>query len=377
MSAKRLLLLGGGHAHALVLRQWARGGARPDADITLVNPGSTAQYSGMLPGVIAGHYALDELTMDLACLCKRVGATFMQGRADAVEADSRRVHVEGQGWQDYDLLSVDIGITTQMPELEGAAEHAHVAKPLGPLAAAWAGFVERAGRGEVNPHVAVIGGGVAGVELVLAMAHRLEQERSATITLIEVGDWIARELPVTARRALERTLSKTDVAVLTGKRVQRVEAMSLTFDDGDTVPSAFTVLAAGAQPHSWLQESGLALEAGYIAVDDMLRSTSHPNVFAAGDCAHLTHAPRPKAGVFAVRAAPVLAHNLATALSGGSMLRFGPQSDYLKLISLGRKSAVATKWGLSASGPWAWSLKDRIDRAFMAGFDASSASRNH
>ena len=370
MSAKRLLLLGGGHAHALVLRQWARGGTRPDADITLVNPSSTAHYSGMLPGVIAGHYPLEALTVDLASLCDRAGVTHMAGRIDAIEANRRRVHVEGQGWQDYDLLSVDIGITTQMPELEAAIEHAQAAKPLGPLAPAWAGFVAQVERGEVSPDVTVIGGGVAGVELALAMAHRLEQERSATITLIEAGDRIAREVPSSARRILERTLHEMGVDVLVGKRAQRIEATSLALDDGSTVPSAFTVLAAGARPHVWLQECRLALEAGYIAVDDMLRSISHPNIFAAGDCAHLNHAPRPKAGVYAVRAAPVLARNLATALSGGSMQRFAPQSDYLKLVSLGRKSAVATKWGFTASGPWAWALKDRIDRAFMAGFNA-------
>lgn len=370
MAAKRLLLLGGGHAHALVLRDWACGGVRPDVDITLVNPGTSAPYSGMLPGVIAGHYSPDALNIDLASLCERNGVTLIQGRADAIEAGNNRVHVEGQGWRDYDLLSLDIGVTTEMPELDGASEYARAAKPLGSVATAWTDFVAQTERGEHTPKAAVIGGGVAGVEFALAMAYRLGQQPATAVTLIEAESEIARELPAAARRALKRALAKMGVTALTSRRVQRIEATSLSLDDGQTIPSSFTVLAAGARPHAWLEGTGLDLDNGYITVDQMFRSTSHPNVFAAGDCAHLTHAPRPKAGVFAVRAAPILARNLAAALTGEPMQRFAPQSDYLKLISLGGTSAVATKWGLSASGPWAWSLKDRIDRAFMAGFDA-------
>ena len=104
---------------------------------------------------------------------------------------------------------------------------------------------------------------------------------------------------------------------------------------------------------------------GYVAVDATLRSVTDPNIYAVGDCAHLTHAPRPKAGVFAVRAAPVLAHNLAADLAGGGRKRFDPQKRYLKLISLGRKAAVVDKYGLAPKGDWAWAWKDRIDRKFM------------
>lgn len=82
----------------------------------------------------------------------------------------------------------------------------------------------------------------------------------------------------------------------------------------------------------------------------------------------MAHAPRPKAGVFAVRQAPVLLHNLRAALTGGDLRSYQPQRDYLKLISTGDKAAVADKFGLRAGGPWLWRLKDRIDRKFMARF---------
>ena len=92
-------------------------------------------------------------------------------------------------------------------------------------------------------------------------------------------------------------------------------------------------------------------------------------MFAAGDCAHLAHAPRPKAGVFAVRAAPVLHHNLRAALSGGRPRAFRPQGRYLKIVSLGGRAAVAERSRLApawlAPPAATWRLKDRIDRRFM------------
>ena len=141
----------------------------------------------------------------------------------------------------------------------------------------------------------------------------------------------------------------------------------MTLSDGEEIGSDFTLTVTGAQPQAWLANTGLAHERGFLTTDARLR-TSDPLIFASGDCAALTDDPRPKAGVFAVRAAPILLHNLRATLAGQSLRRFRPQSDYLKLISLGTQSAVAVKWGLTLTGPRFWRLKDRIDRAFMDKF---------
>ena len=110
-------------------------------------------------------------------------------------------------------------------------------------------------------------------------------------------------------------------------------------------------------------------EDGFVRVGRDLRVEGQGALFAAGDCAHLVHAPRAKAGVFAVRAAPILRDNLRAVLSGGTPRAFKPQRDYLKLVSLGERSAVAEKAGLAVSGRLLWRWKDRIDRAFMRKFD--------
>ena len=82
----------------------------------------------------------------------------------------------------------------------------------------------------------------------------------------------------------------------------------------------------------------------------------------------MTANPRPKAGVYAVRQAPILQQNLRNALAGDPLEPYGPQSDYLKLVSLGGKRAFGEKMGWGGAGHLVWRLKDRIDRSFMDQF---------
>jgi len=152
--------------------------------------------------------------------------------------------------------------------------------------------------------------------------------------------------------------------------VAEVQAGAVVLDGGESVPARLTVGAAGARAHDWLAETGLPVtEGGFVRVAPDLRVEGEEALFAVGDCAHHSNAPRPKAGVFAVRAAPVLRDNLRAVLSGGTTRSFHPQRDYLKLVSLGEQRAVAEKLGIAFSGRLLWRWKDRIDRAFMGKFD--------
>ncbi|MCW8842272.1 MAG: FAD-dependent oxidoreductase, partial [Rhodobacteraceae bacterium] len=186
-----LVLIGGGHTHALVARMW---GMTPLAGtrVTLINPGPTAPYSGMLPGHIAGHYRRQELDIDLVQLSRFAGARLILGAARAIDPVNKLIHVEGRGQIAYDVASIDIGIHAEMPDIPGFAQHATGAKPLDQYAARWRTFLARVSSGEVEPDVAVIGGGVAGMELALAMAHALQGAVGGSrVSVIEVGPEIA------------------------------------------------------------------------------------------------------------------------------------------------------------------------------------------
>ena len=355
---KDLVLVGGGHAHALVARMWAMN-PLPGVRLTLINPDPVAPYTGMLPGLIAGHYGRDEIMIDLVRLARFAGARLILDRVTGMDRDTRRLYLANRPPLSYDLCSFDIGITSDLPSLPGFSEFAHAAKPLGDFATQWESF---AARDLPKPHITVIGAGVGGVELALACKHRLP---SANVTLLEQGPTVLPGLGRGARSALLAHLVRADITLLTDAKPAEIAPFAVTLTNGKQLQSDFTLSVAGSRPHAWLGETGLTLHKGFLTVSNTLQS-SDPAIFAVGDCAHLGFAPRPKAGVYAVRAASVLLHNLRASLLGQTLKAFKPQRDYLKLISTGNKAAVADKWGLPLDGAWLWRWKDRIDRKFMA-----------
>lgn len=359
MKEKTVILVGGGHTHALVLaalKSEPLNGAR----VILINPGPVAPYSGMLPGFVAGHYSRAALEIDLDALCKVSDVQRVDGAAVSLDPGSREVRLKDGQVLSYDIISFDVGITTQMPALDGFSEHAVPAKPLGTFAARWA---------QAQPKsVAVIGGGVAGAELAMAMAYARQNagDHNAQFHLLDRSE-ILSEVPEDVRTRLQSALQSNKVSCHPHSAIAAVTSEGVLLQDGRTIGADFVVGAAGATPHAWLADTGLALHNGSIRVNAQLQA-SDASVFAVGDCAHMDHAPRPKAGVYAVRQAPILTANLRAAVSGSTLKSYSPQDDYLKLISLGRKSALGVYWGRPFSGPLVWRLKDWIDKRFMAQF---------
>lgn len=361
---KDVVLIGGGHAHALVAKIWAMAplaGVR----LTLINPNPAAPYTGMLPGHIAGHYTHSEMMIDLVRLARHAGARLILDRATDIDRAGKQVLLASGRAVPYDLCSIDIGIASDLPRVAGFAAHGHAAKPLGDYARAWATFLSR---DLPSPQLVLIGAGVGGVELALASQHRLRaMGRTPHITIVQRDSRALGAVGDMARALLLEELRAAGITLLMGCEPAAVAADSVTLTDGRCLPSDFTLAVAGARGQGWLAQTGLRLVDGHIDVAADLRS-SDGDIFAVGDCAHLGFAPRAKAGVYAVRAAPILAHNLRAALLGQPARKFAPQRDYLKLISLGGQRAVADKWQLPLRGAWLWRVKDKIDRDFMAKF---------
>lgn len=367
----QLLLAGAGHAHAEVLRQFAQRRARGVA-LTLVSPQLQAPYSGMVPGWLAGHYRWDECCVDFRRLCEKAGARVREKAIVALDADRREALLDGGARLEYDWLSLDVGATLHAPCAERP-----VVLPLRPLAMLrerWDGLLATAGRlAPGEPHgVVMVGGGVAGVESMLA-AHarltRLAPHAAFAFTLATHGDGILAEMACGASRRLANALAARGIAVVHGFSAERLADGHVVAADGRALPADTVLWATGAQPQPWLAQSGLDTDArGFVRVDRCLRSTSHPNVFAAGDCAGW-QTPLPKSGVYAVRMGPVLSHNLQAVARRKALRRYRPQHYRLVLVGTGGADAVAA-WGpLSAQGAWAWRWKERIDRRFLSRYN--------
>ncbi len=363
----RLLLVGGGHTHIEVLRRFALA-PDPDVALTLVSPDAATPYSGMLPGLIAGHYTHDEAHVALAPLAHWAAAQLVVDRVVALDTYTKTVTLGSGRKAAFDVVSIDIGSApdTRVP---GALQHAIPIKPVGAFLEAWARLQADAAAGSVRT-VGVVGGGAAGVEVLLAMQwHLTATLRASAPRFTLVADQPAvlhGQLPA-LRERFGRLLVERGVVLHLGRRAVAVEPGMIVVEQGRRIAADRIVWTTSASAQRWPQAAGLDCDAdGFIAIDDRLRSTSHKFVFAAGDCATQDGHPRPKSGVFAVRQGPPLALNLRRAAHGAELATYVPQRLALMLISTGNRHALAARGPFHAEGDWVWRWKDRIDRRFMA-----------
>lgn len=355
---KKLLLLGGGHAHVHALKSLIDS-PLDDVKITLVSPYARQVYSGMLPGWVAGHYTINECVIPLPPLAKRAGVMFRQTAADGIDLNRNTVHCADGSEISFDVLSIDAGPVANLDMIPGAKDNAIAIRPI-------ESFIESIAkiRNEVasrrNTRIAFIGAGAGGVELALAMRHTFGTR--ADITLISAEN----TLPGKVGERLARHLEARGVRLLGNEAAARVAPGAVLLESAQVINADIIIVSTGTAAAAWPRNAGLATDKrGFIAVNDFLQSTSHPHVFAAGDCATMINFSRPKSGVYAVRAGPPLAENLRRAIRGESLKPYTPQQRSLYLVSTGDKYAIASWGNIVMEGNWVWRWKNKIDRGFM------------
>jgi selenide,water dikinase len=370
--AKDLVLIGGGHSHVAVLKRFGMHPV-PGLRLTLVTRDIDTPYSGMLPGLVAGHYGFDECHIDLGPLARFAGARLYHAEVDGVDLANRLVHAPGRPPIAYDLLSINTGSRPNRVDIPGVDEFALAAKPIDVFLQRWHRLVQDVHEHEGSFRIVVVGGGAGGVELALSTQWRLRQVLQAAgkdpamlhFQLLTRGGGIMPGHSPGVRERFERIFAERSIPIRTDSPVTAVTQDHVVMADGDAVPADAVIWVTSASAPAWLRESGLAVDdAGFIRVDDSLRSLSNDNVFAAGDVASLPDA-RPKSGVFAVRQGRVLADNLRAAATGARLRPYRAQKRFLGLISTGDRYAVASYGGWSYESAWLWQAKDWIDRRFM------------
>jgi selenide,water dikinase len=364
----RLLLAGGGHAHLGVLVALAQKPV-PGLEVTLVSPFPRQVYSGMLPGWIAGHYDLDACVVPLPPLAQRARAVFTQAHVARLDLDARLAYTEDAQPIGFDLLSIDTGPVIDLQSIEGMAEHAIALRPIESLIGQWQRMLTHLAEVQDTNTLTMIGGGAGGIELALAFAYRAQsQQLPLRVQLVAGRTGLVPTLPASTALRLERILQSRNVRLIVDDAVE-IGRHTVLLAEGGELTSDMTVVATGAVAPEWPAAAGLACDdRGFIAINEFLQSTSHEFVFAAGDCATMLEHPRPKSGVYAVRAGRPLARNLRRAAAGRRLVPYTPQQHALYLLSTGTRHAVGTWGGVCFDGKWAWRWKDRIDRRFIARF---------
>lgn len=402
-----LVLIGGGHSHAIALRKFAMNPI-PGVRLTLITDVYHTPYSGMLPGYVAGLYNFDQCHIDLLSLAKFAGARIFVNRAIGLDLEKNHILFVERPPVSFDLLSIDIGSTPASLNVPGATEYAIALKPISKFIAFWHQITTIVSESpKQKMRFGIVGGGAGGVELAFAIESYLHQiygnakqpTDNLELHLFHKGRRLLPERHRWVGKKVEKILTSRGVVLHLEENVSEVMgrdgqessfAMDGDMNDRETqvrkrnilrpkvvkcdsgleieCDILFWVTQASAAP--WLQKAGLVTDGrGFILVNEKLQSISHPQVFAAGDVATMVNHSRPKAGVFAVRQGKPLFENLQRALQRKRLKSFIPQKKFLILIGTGDERAIASR-GIIGFGPhrllWRW--KDRIDRKFMDKF---------
>lgn len=376
-TVKHLVLLGGGHSHLAVLKQFGMKPV-PGLSLTLISKDIETPYSGSLPGHIAGNIERDEMLIDLRPLAQFAGARIIRSEVSRIDLEKKTIYCEGRPGIEFDIISLNIGSRPNAVKIPGAEEHGIGIKPIDQFLVRWeklyADILVRIRDEKKSFRLLIVGGGPASVELAFAVQQRIHSElaiRKYAGSPLEIGIVTADDELLAAhnrkvRHFLKSELETRGIEVYLGHEVQKFGEGSIHCGESRELLADSIVYATGASIERWPAECGLAIgDDGFIEVNDFLQSTSHPFVFAAGDAATIKSEPRPKSGVYAVRQGKPLAENLVRFATGKKLKPHTPQKHALALINLANKKAIASRNNLFLQGRSVWSLKHSIDSAFV------------
>ncbi|MGA4844665.1 NAD(P)/FAD-dependent oxidoreductase [Streptomyces sp. G45] len=357
----RIVVLGAGYAGAFAAGNLARRLSPADTEITVVNAAPDFVERMRLHQLASGQ---DLSFRKLTDIFAGTGIRLRLARVTAVHPDQDTVTITDDHGDDelpYDTLLYTLGSTAAHHGVPGAAEHAHDVTGL-PSALR---LRERLATLDTGGTVLVVGEGLTGIEAATELAEARPDLSIALAARGELGAWLSPK----ARDHLRQAFERFGITVHEHTSVEAVEPTHATTADGTTLPADITVWSAGFAVHPIAAASGLEVaRTGQITVDRTMRSTSHPNVYAAGDSAYAigdNGRPMPmscaSAGFTNMQATAAITARLTGTDVPTVGLKY--QGNH---ISLGRRDAIFQMVDRDAQAK-SWHLSGRTAARFKAG----------
>ncbi|MDB5394686.1 MAG: putative pyridine nucleotide-disulfide oxidoreductase [Rhodospirillales bacterium] len=369
----RIVLAGAGHAHLHIVKRAAEF-YRRGIELLVIAP-EAFWYSGLATGMLGGRYPPELDQVDVETLVRSGGGLAMRDRVRHIDVDRQRVDLESGASLVYDLLSLDLGSAPS--EIPGTTDQVYGVKPISNLLRLHDEVRRLATIPDHAPaRIVVAGGGPAGCEVAANLAALGELgQRPLEISILTSRNQLLAGLPTRAGAITEQRLIQGGINILYCAAVRSIQQNFAVTEDGRRMPFDVLVNATGLKPSPVVSTTGLPTDMdGGLLVDRFLRSVGDPRIFGGGDCVSFAARDLPKLGVYAVREAPVLLHNLLAAQEGRILKPYAPQRRALMILNLGDGTGLAIRGGwVLKSRACAW-LKDWIDRAFVGRYQDLSRS---
>ncbi|VFQ42426.1 NAD(P)/FAD-dependent oxidoreductase [Desulfoluna butyratoxydans] len=361
---KKLLLLGGGHAHLETLVALSAIGEHGH-EITVVAPSRHHYYSGMGPGMLGGTFTPEEIRFDTEAAVRAGGGRFVTGLAVAIDPSEKTVRLASGERLSYDVLSANVGSFVKSPFEKAPDAEVFPVKPIESLLSLRQAILDRCR--ETALHISVAGGGPSSAEVAGNILQLIKTARGEPpVITIHARRRFLESFPDTIRQGVTGRLSKRGIKLMENNAVARAEKNAVTLVSGACQHADVVVDATGVRPSTLFADSGLPTGPdGGLTVNRYLQCTDHPDIFGGGDCIHFEPEPLAKVGVYAVRQNAVLRDNLLARLEGTPLSPFDPKGSYLLIFNLGENTGYLHKNGFTTAGRLAFHIKTFIDTRFM------------
>ncbi len=380
----RIIVLGGGFAGLWAVRELRSA----DAEVVLIDRSNHHTFQPLLYQVATAGLAAPSIAAPLRHILRNQrNATVLMGEAHSIDVQARRLSVDGVPHA-YDYLIVATGSTHAYFGHEEWARHAPGLKTLENALEIRGRILTAFERAESSDDPAertawltfvIVGAGATGVELAGTLAeiarHTLKREfrridpAAAKILLVEAGPRVLPTFPASLSANARRQLERLGVAVRTGQPVTEVDARGVCIGD-ERIAAGTVIWAAGVAASSLGASLGVDVDrAGRVVVTPHLNLPGHPEVFVAGDLAHITDGSQPVPGVApaAKQMGRYAARAILAALGGRGIAPFRYR-DYGSLATIGRSAAVVDFGRIRLTGLLAWWLWLTAHIYFLIGF---------
>ncbi|RCX16674.1 NADH dehydrogenase [Fontibacillus phaseoli] len=355
--SKHIVILGAGYGGVLSALNVRKYMTKEEARVTVVNQYPTHQIITELHRLAAGSISERAVALPLEKLFKGKDIDLRVAKVERFSVDGKEVKLSDGTLLSYDALVVGLGSITAYFGIPGLEQYSMVLKSAEDANRIHRHIEDKIAeyaktKNAADATILIGGGGLTGVELVGEIADKLPElskkygvdQSEIQLMLVEAGPKILPVLPDVLIERATASLEKRGVKFLTGLPVTNVEGNAIDLKDGQKILANTFVWTGGVQGHPLVGESGLEVNRGRATVNEFLQSTSHKDVFVAGDSAVYFGAdgrPYPPTAQIAWQMGELIGYNLYASLTGKHLEGFSPVNSGT-LASLGRKDAVAT-----------------------------------
>ncbi len=380
----RIIIIGGGFAGL-----WAvRGLHHAAADLLLIDRNNHHTFQPLLYQVATAGLAAPSIAAPLRQMLRsQRNVTVLLANVTAIDTVARHI-IADQSAYPYDYLFVAPGATHAYFGHDAWQRDAPGLKTLDDALAMRARILLAFERAEAAVDSAeqaawltfvIVGGGPTGVELAGTLAeiarHTLRGEfrhispATARILLVEAGPRVLPSFVEGLSRNAERALGRLGVTVHTGRAITQVSRDGVSMN-GEQIAARTVLWAAGVEASPLGRRLGVELDrSGRVRVCPDLSIEGHPEVFVAGDLAHVGVGSDMVPGLAsaAKQMGAHVARSLRARLQGRPTTAFRYR-DYGQLATIGRRAAVVQLGPLRLTGTIAWWFWLSAHIFFLIGF---------